>query len=200
MGQTRLKLHILLPLSIAGLVVISVLFFLVAYRQPSRPALPQYGEVPQFQFEESRGFAFGSSDMQGKINVVDFIFTSCQSACPVMSARMAELYRRFQHDDRIQFVSISVDPENDTAEVLQAYAERYGVSDRRWVFLRAGADSVKWLAEKGFKVSGGPPMMHSTKFILVDAAGRIRGYYDPFDANTIKQLTFDIQHLLGRLQ
>ncbi|RME00857.1 MAG: SCO family protein [Calditrichaeota bacterium] len=183
-----------------GLLALTILstaaLFLLKETRSSQKPLPVYGFVPEFRFTESHGTSFGLEDLKGKISVVDFVFTSCRTACPVMSARMSQLYQAFSGNEAVQFVSISVDPEHDTLEVLRQYAQEHGATDQRWAFLRAPSEKVKWLAEKGFFVSGDFPMMHSTKFILVDRQGRIRGYYDSFDPQSLEQLKAQIQELL----
>jgi protein SCO1/2 len=145
----------------------------------SRANLPQYGMVTTFSFTRSEGGTFTDKDLRGKISVVDFIFTSCGGVCPVMTSKMNEVYRLFQGTDVIQFVSISVDPQNDTPEVLAAYAREHGVNDGRWVFLTGPIEDVVNLTEKGFLLpADNLPGAHTSRFILLDPQGRIRGYYD----------------------
>ena len=167
--------------------------------QSAQWQLPVFGTVPAFQFDECRGEPFGLDNMRGKINIVDFVFTRCQSACPVMTGKMIQLYEAFKDNDNVQFVSISVDPDYDTLEVLRKYAEDHGVTDKRWVFLRAPIEKVRWIAEKGFLVSGDLPGLHSTKLILVDQKGRIRGYYDSYDNLVVETLKSHINNLVQQL-
>ncbi len=202
-GSLPKKLRILRYLMWGSLAVVLLAGAALMYlRSAVGPPLnsDDFGAVPEFRFTECRGAPFGRAEMLGKISVVDFIFTRCRSACPVMSSRMAELYRAFAGSEEVQFVSISVDPEYDTPEVLRRYAEKHGVEDRRWVFLHAPLQKVKWLAESGFHVSGDLPSMHSTKFILVDREGRIRGYYDAFDAQRLEALSLRIRRMLEARQ
>jgi protein SCO1/2 len=153
--------------------------------------------VPQFDFVERNGTAFGRDDLKGKVSVVEFFFTSCRGPCPIMNRTYAELYREYEHAPRVQLVSITVDPEVDSLPTLREYALRFNVTDDRWVFIRDEMDSVVWLAESGFSVSGDLPGMHSTKFILVDQQGMIRGYYDYDNEASLKQLRAHIA-LLAR--
>jgi len=180
------------------LLAAGALFVMQKEHWPHRE-LPVYGQVPAFEFTERNSEPFGLNEMLGKICVVDLMFTRCPSACPVMSGKLQRLYNKFAHIDNVQFVSISVDPDYDTLEVLQQYAARYGVNDRRWAFLRAPMEKVVWLSEHGFKLSGKLPTSHSTKFVLVDAQGRIRGYYDSFDDRSVKELEAHIIELVNKL-
>ncbi len=174
-------------LAIALVLVLAALFVLQR-AEKSRAELPIIAAVPPFQFTESSGRSFGRQDLQGKISVVDFIFTRCQTICPDMAQRMSALYHAFQGNDGIQFVSISVDPEYDTPEVLRQYALEHGVTDDRWVFLHGPINEVTSLCERGFLLpADNLPADHSGRFILVDRQGQIRGYYD-FDDDSAQAL------------
>ena len=175
------------------LLVVAIPLLVVDKVQKSRPDLPALGEVPPFELTERSGEPFGRKDLDGRINVVDFIFTNCKGACPVMSTFMSDLYETFDTVEAIRFVSISVDPDRDSLAVLGRYADDFGVDDDRWVFLRGPIDSVVTLCEEGFMMAAeGLPMGHSTRFVLVDRTGQIRGYYDGMDAASMDTLE---QHL-----
>ncbi len=164
---------------------------------PSAKELPILGQVPNFEFIERSGKPFGLEDMKASISVVDFIFTSCPGACPVMSSKMAKLYEFCKGNNRIRFISISVDPENDSLEILNQYAVEHGVNDDRWVFLRAPIEHVVELSVKGYKLAADNlPSGHSTKLVLVDERGRIRGYYDGLSDESTEEIRTDI----GRLE
>jgi protein SCO1 len=160
-----------------GLVVVG--FLVTRQALKSRSDLPKYNKVTRFSFTRSDGGAFTDQDFGGKISVVDFIFTNCGSICPTMTGNMTKLYRQFGSSEAVQFVSISVDPENDTPEVLAAYAKDHGVTGPHWVFLNGPLPEVVNLSEHGFLLPGSDlPGGHSSRFVLVDRAGWIRGYYD----------------------
>jgi len=182
----------------AAIVLILAVIAAVTIRQAdqSRADIPVLGTVPDFQYVNQNGDVYGAADLEGKITVLDFIFTSCQGACPRMSSRMAELYNRFSATDRVQFVSVSVDPARDSLAALRSYAERYGVTDDRWMFLRAPLDSVKWLSRKGFNLSDEFPAGHSTRFVLIDRKRNIRGYYRSDDKASLETLTTHITELV----
>jgi protein SCO1/2 len=177
-GNKLIPRSVLLVVALAAaLVMLGILVTQQASK--SRSNLPRYGEVTDFSFARSDGGSFTKQDFQGKISVVDFIFTSCRGVCPAMAGNMSELYRLFAGVAEIQFVSISVDPENDTPEVLSAYARENGVTDQRWLFLRGPIADVSTLCERGFLLPGKDfPSGHSSRFVLVDRQGWIRGYYD----------------------
>jgi protein SCO1/2 len=95
-------------------------------------------KVPDFSMTSHIGENFNQDSLLNKISILDFIFTSCPGPCPVMSNNMRTLYRQYKLHPDLQFISISVDPEYDTQEVLKNYADANGVNDERWKFLRAG--------------------------------------------------------------
>ncbi len=169
----------------------------LSQRSASENALPYYSSVSEFEFITQDSVPFGLSDLKGKISVVDFMFTRCKGPCPIMTNLMGELYQHFDNVDNVQFVSISVDPEYDTLLALQNYAKLQGVDDNRWNFLSAQMNDVINLCEKGFKLGADDlPGAHSTKFILVDSDGAIRGYYSGIEKESVKKLQNDIEGML----
>lgn len=181
------------------LVVILAVFATLVLRQAesSKNQLPVLGVMPEFSFVNQDGEPFGSAQMMGKVSVVDFMFTRCQSACPIMAKEMGRLYKAFDGTDDLQFVSISVDPGHDTFAVLKAYAAANGVNDARWQFLHTTVDRVVNLSENGFMLAADQlPMGHSTKFVLVDRQGRIRGYYNALENKPMIAIREQIKTLL----
>lgn len=165
----------------------------------SRADIQVYGQVPDFEYVDNFGEPYGYNDMLGKICVVDFIFTRCRGACPTMAVEVGDLYDLYAHSDQVQLVSICVDPDHDTLLVRQEYLRNLGVTDDRWRFLRGDIDSVKALARDGFFVSDDFPGLHSTKLILVDQIGRIRGYYEHTEPSAMKRIRQDIRTLSREL-
>jgi protein SCO1/2 len=181
----------------ASFVLGATALLIIAAADRSTSELPVLGQVPQFEFVRQDGSEFGLKEMLGKVNVVDFFFTSCQDICPAMSSNMARLYRKFEGSYKVGFVSISVDPERDSLDVLKRYAASFGVNDDRWVFLHQPVEDVARLSEKGFMLSAlDLPYGHSSKFVLVDDKGRIRGYYDGDRTAGMDKLSKDIANLV----
>jgi protein SCO1/2 len=189
---------VLIPLVTAG-----VLFWLrqVQVNQLSNRPLPAYGSIPRFELTNQEAQPFGSEQLAGKIWIADFIFTRCPGPCPIISTRMSELQKPLAKSD-VHFVSFSVDPENDTPEVLRTYAEKLQILPQRWDFLTGPREAIYSLTRDGFKlgVSDGSDEqgvpVHSTRFVLVDRRGTIRGYYDALSADGVTKLLADTNHLL----
>jgi len=132
---------------------------------------------------------------------LDFIFTSCPGPCPIMSNNMRTLYNQYKLHPDLQFISITVDPENDSQEVLKIYADANGVNDKRWKFLRADMEKVKKLSSDGFLLmSDNLPAGHSVKFVLIDGDGNIRQYYNGTDKASISILRNHINLFLKKLR
>jgi len=155
------------------------------------------GCITDFSLTNQSGKETKLSDLKGSIWVADFIFTSCESICPDMTTNMAKVQRAFPDTPNVRFVSISVDPERDTPEVLTAFGERFGADPQRWDFLTGDKEYIKEISYQGFLIGSGDVMTnHSNKFILVDREGDIRGFYTGTDETDVARLTIDIRTLL----
>jgi len=180
-------------------VVMGILFGVPIYRSMTRrlttsPAV--LGGLPPFTLTDQRGAPFGTRELAGKIWVADFIFTSCQGACPLLSERMAEVGKRARHlGPDFHLVSISVDPERDTPARLAEYAARWGANPISWSFLTGPEQAIQATVVEGFKVGAGKEpsqragaadggaafweIFHGEHLVLVDRQLRIRGYFSP---------------------
>lgn len=171
--------------------------------RPPAAAPPLLGEVPEFSLTERSGRTVRRADLDGRPWVADFIFTRCTGMCPALSTQMRDLRRRAAEAGlTARFVSLSVDPIHDTPAVLRDYAQRFAAGDD-WLFLTGERDALYELIGGGFKLSvaerspdavaqGGELIAHSDRFVLVDGAGRIRGYYHGTDAAMADQLLRDL--------
>ena len=138
--------------------------------------------------------------MAGKIWIADFIFTNCPTICPAMTQDMARLQSEFVADP-VYFVSFSVDPERDTADILSRYAKAYGADDKRWHFLTGDKAHIYQLAEQGFSLAAGhkgSEILHSPRFVLVKADGNIYDYYDSRSKPAMVRLRRDVKTLLEK--
>ena len=157
-----------------------------------------YGKVPEFTLINQDGKNFGSADLRGKIWIVDFIYTTCPGPCPMISSRMSELQQPLEKTD-VHLVSFTVDSAKDTPQVLQTYAERLHAEPGRWDFLTGAQSTIYNLSRNGFKLAIGEAKgvpIHSTRMILVDRHGAIRGYYDAAEPDAVTKLVADTTHLL----
>ena len=169
--------------------------------------VPSYTAVPDFTLTDSSGEDFGSADLRGKIWVADFIFASCTAMCPMLSTEMARVRDKLADEplfEDLRFVSISVDPANDTPEVLAEYAGRWDADPANWRFLTGDRDAIWDLSKEGFRLAVGEapkgskePLFHSDRFVLVDGDGNIRGYYEALDPAGREKLLADVRSVAG---
>jgi protein SCO1/2 len=167
----------------------------------SEEPIPELLPLGEFELVDQRGRAFGTDQLAGKVWIADFIFTSCPDVCPVLSSQMANLHRRIDRSD-VHFVSITVDPEHDTPERLREYGRRYGASER-WHFVTGEPETVRRTVIDRFRMAvgdreergaGGYDILHAMRFVLVDRAGTIRGFYEN-DREGLERLERDASRL-----
>ncbi len=157
---------------------------------PKPEDLKPIGRVTGFSLKDQNGATVDAKDLLGKVWVADFIFTHCAGTCPVMTHTMADLDKELAAYPGIQLISFSMDPENDTPQVLKKYAEQYEATSPRWKFLTGPKDELYRLTTKDFKLNVDDrngtkeePIIHSTKIVLVDAEGIIRGNFSSTGAD-----------------
>jgi protein SCO1/2 len=159
-------------------------------------ALPVYGQVPDFRLISQTGEPFDRQQLRGKIWVADFIFTHCTGSCPRMSSQLSRVQSAVAEMPDVRLVSFSVDPQRDTADVLAQYARRYHAEPGRWLFLTGDPKTLDALDRRSFllgNVDGS--LEHSTRFVLVDRQGKIRGYYGAAQDDPTAGLLVDIRRL-----
>ena len=179
--------------------IVAVILAVTYFMKDGKPAkdLPVIGTIPEFSFTDSKGNEINRQDLDGKVWVADFIFTTCTMACPVLTGNMNIVHKEFKNNDNVRIVSISVYPEYDTPEVLSEYASRYDANTDRWHFLTGPEQSVKDIILNGFKIGDYEDIIfHSEKFALVDKKGQIRGYYSGMITEEMTKLKKDINILL----
>jgi protein SCO1/2/putative membrane protein len=153
------------------------------------------GEVGDFSLTDQNGRQVRREDLTGKLWIASFIFTRCAGPCAKVSQNMERLQGHLAGYPELRLVTFTVDPEYDTADVLRAYGERYKANPERWLFLTGPREEIYRLIRDDFKLGvsenegaerkPGYEVAHSTKLVLVDERGRIRGY---FDGSTTEQL------------
>lgn len=174
---------------------------------PERPGeAPRLGHAPSFSLTSAEGRTVAAADYAGSVWVADFVFVSCSGSCPIMTSRMAALARALKDEPRVRFVSFDVDPDRDALSDLAKYAKGFGAEAPRWTFLRGEREAIRTISRDGFKLglqdgaAGDPePILHSSRFVLVDGAGEIRGYYDGTEPGETQRLANDARRLASAL-
>lgn len=174
-----------------------------AYSAERQGPLPVLWRAPDVALPAHTGETVSLRSLEGKIWIASFIFTTCTTACPMITANTMALMRRLP-DPQLRFVSYSVDPEVDTLEALADYARSWNPNERRWLLLRPTPQQLPEVA-KDMRVDVSPTddpnnkVMHSSMFFLVDQRGDVRGVYDSNDANAVERLITDSQELLSEV-
>ena len=178
----------------------------------SNTNLIEIGPAPKFELTNQDNKKISNKEYLGKVYVLEFFFSTCPTICPKMNKSMLEIQNKFFGNPNFGIASITINPENDTPEVLKKHAEELGVKSTNWHFLTGDKKYIFELANKGFnlyagensKVNGG--FEHSGLFALIDKKGRIRCrkdaygnpilYYDGLDKKGVQAIEQDIAILL----
>lgn len=161
-----------------------------------------YHRINDFTFTNQDSMKVSNNTFKDKIYVADFFFTTCPTICPIMKTQMLRVYEHFKNNDRIMFLSHTIDPDYDTVALLHDFAERLGVSSKKWHFVTGPKEYIYEIGQNSYMVTameddnepGG--YLHSGAFILVDADRHIRGLYDGTKEDQVDQLISDIPKLL----
>jgi protein SCO1/2 len=162
--------------------------------------------VSEFELYSQNGDTIRLDDVDGKIYVTDFFFTTCGNICPKMTTQMKGLHDYYMDDEDVMFVSHTVYPEMDSIEVLKAYADKYEIDSDKWVLLTGSKKEIYSLARKSYFAvltegdGGERDFVHTENFMLMDKQQRIRGYYDGTLVNEMERLKKDIEILRKEYQ
>ncbi len=186
--------------------------FMSYYYKVSREtpkSLPYIGEgehvVRSFSFTDQNGNTFTDKDVQGKIRVVEYFFTTCKGICPKMNENMSKVYETYKGNDKVVILSHTVDPKKDTVAALKEYSLRFHADPAQWIFLTGDKKELYDMARYSYLVTAvddtgvvdiQSDFIHTEKFVLVDATGHIRGQYDGTNKGSVNQLIGDIQTLI----
>jgi cytochrome oxidase Cu insertion factor (SCO1/SenC/PrrC family) len=203
------KVKTILNIGVAStfaIVVITILMIVMRGTPTGVSAMeiPVLGSVPEFSLTEASGTPLRRADLLGKVWIASFVFTRCAEACPTLMHHEARLQADLPQRDDLRLVSFSVDPDWDAPKVLTDYARTFGADRSHWLFLTGDKKQIYHVTIDGFHlatVDADPakemPILHSTKLVLVDRHGAIRGYYDSSDDGELRKLVHDVRQVLG---
>lgn len=169
--------------------------------------LPTYGnpghKVGRFSFLNQDGKVITEKDVEGKIYVVEYFFTTCQGICPIMNDNMVSVYNAFKNDNEIAILSHTVDPEIDTVAQMKKYSLKFDAEPARWMFLTGEKDSLYKMAVDDYLIPVAdstvekitPEFIHTQKFVLIDKEKNVRGFYDGTEKTSVAKLIVDINEL-----
>ena len=159
-------------------------------------------KVKSIDFTNQFGAKVRLDDLKGKIIVMNFFFTRCPVVCPGLTKNMKRLQDSFvKNDSIVQFISVSVDPEYDSAANLRKFADKFNVNHDNWWFLTGKKEEVYKFAIEEMKANIADPkvdtaFIHTEYFYLLDSSHIIRGFYNGFDTTKLATLARDIPTLM----
>jgi len=157
--------------------------------------------ISDFELYSQDGDTINLNSVEGKIYIADFFFTTCGNICPKMTTQMKILHDFYLTDEDIMFVSHTVYPEEDSVQVLSAYADKYQIDSNKWLLLTGAKEVIYDLARKSYFAvltegdGGERDFIHTENFMLLDKRQRIRGYYDGTLPEDMIRLKKDIEIL-----
>jgi protein SCO1/2 len=187
---------------IIGITILMSIIFLTACGK-DKVELMMESDVAPFSATTQDGDSFTNKDLQGEWWIADFIFTNCTTVCPPMTSNMAKVQSQLAEEDiEAELVSFSVDPDNDTPEVLKAYGQDHGADFNNWTFLTGYKfEEIQKLSIESFKSDVQPPLEgddqvgHGTRFFLVNPDGVAVNSYIGTDKEQMEQLVEDLKIL-----
>lgn len=159
--------------------------------QPTRVSDQDW--LTEFSLTSSQKEKVSNATLLGKPYVISFFYSTCPSVCVRQNEKKKSLYDKFA-DKGIRFVSVSVDPEIDTPERLAEYAERFKADPTKWMFLTGEMDYISRVGAEVFRIFV-TRRGHPEQFIIVDAEGKIFGYYNWTDAEHFLALQKDLESI-----
>jgi protein SCO1/2 len=160
-----------------------------------------YKRIADFSFIDQKGNKVSQENFKDKIYVADYFFCTCQTICPIMSDQMERVAEHFKDDTEIKFISHTVNPENDSVNVLADYATAHHARYGQWYLVTGNKKELYDLARNSYLLDasegdgGQDDFIHTQNFALIDKEKHIRGYYDGTNPKEIDQLINDIKLL-----
>jgi protein SCO1 len=166
--------------------------------------LPVLGYVQPFSFTNQAGRVITERELQGKVFVAEFFFTTCKGICPKMNRNMRELHIKFRNEPDFRILSHTVDPATDDVTKLKNYANSLNADAATWWFVTGSKDSLYDMARRSYLLESrdndtipiAEQFIHTQFFSLVDREGRVRKIYDGLKKQDLDALEKDIAHLL----
>jgi cytochrome oxidase Cu insertion factor (SCO1/SenC/PrrC family) len=160
-------------------------------------------QLMDFSLTDRTGRTVTRTELAGKFLVVDFLFTGCSLTCPAVNRCMAQIQELTTNQPDVRLVSLSVDPRDDTPDVLAAYGQRFGADTNRWFLLTGDKDVLYDLIGTSFLAQAPDDpfnympgnFAHTERIAVVDPDGRVRAYFDGLRADTARNVAAEISRL-----
>ena len=188
--------------------LVAVFYFVLTKVSPGfvQKNIPPIGYVSPFSFINQDGETITDKDVQGKVYVAEYFFTTCKGICPRMNNNMKKVYEKFKNENDFLILSHTCDPETDSAATLKRYADSLGVSTTRWIFLTGRKDSLYNMARLSYKIddpannlkSIDDDFLHTQFWALVNKKGEVKKVYDGLKDSEVKEMINEISKLLKK--
>jgi protein SCO1/2 len=182
------------------------LFFTFVGTDYWKVKIPVISVVKPFNFINQDGQKVTVVNLQGKVTVVEYFFTTCKGICPKLNTNMKDIYVQYKDRADFQIFSHTCNPETDSVSVLKRFSDSLQVDTKKWIFLTGPKEQLYLAARESYKLddpknnvaSIKDQFIHTQLFALVDRKGNVRGMsYDGLKSNDIQQLKVDIVRLLN---
>ena len=188
-------------------IVLTATFLYFVFRGTDnwKTKLPVISYVKPFSFVNQDGVAVSERDLQGKVAVVEYFFTTCKGICPRMNGSLKKVYNEFKSEPDFMILAHTVEPETDSVARLKFYADSMKIDTKKWVLVTGRKDSLYNSARSSYLLDDPKnnlekiedQFIHTQFFALVDKKGQVRGgVYDALKEDEMKKLSKDIKGLL----
>jgi protein SCO1 len=192
--------------SLFFLVLILGFYFMLTKLIPGfgKVGLPQINKVQSFSFLDQNGERITNKDVEGKVYIAEFFFTTCHGICPKLNTNLKPVYEKYMNEPDFQILSHTVDPKTDSVERLKQYADSLGVKAPKWIFLTGKKDSLYLAARLSYLLDDpknnlspiDEQFIHTQFFALVDKNGYVRSIVDGLKKDEISEMEKEIDELL----
>jgi len=170
----------------------------------TKSKLPPISYVQPFSFTNQDGKRVTQSDVEGKVYLANYFFTTCKSICPRMNNEVKKVYEHFRKENGFLILSHTSDPETDSSSRLKWYADSVGVTTKNWIFLTGRKDSLYRQARLSYKIddpnnnvqSIDEDFLHTQFLALVNKKGEVVKIYDGLKEAEVNELIKDAEKLL----
>lgn len=183
-------------------VVLAIVFFLVVRKW--MVGISPISIVQPFSFINQNGKPVTDKDVEGKVYVAEYFFTTCPGICPTMNTNMKRVYEQFKNEKDFLILSHTSDPERDSVSTLKKYADSLGVNTAKWIFLTGRKDSLYSMARVSYTIddpannlkSIEDQFLHTQFWALVNKKGEVKKVYDGLKESEINAMIKEIKKML----
>jgi protein SCO1/2 len=196
----RIRFYLLFFVALLGIFYLAIFWGNDSWRKK----LPVLNEVKAFSFVNQNGDTISNNHVAGKVQVVEFFFTTCKGICPKMNNALAKVAEKYKEEEDFIILSHTVDPENDSVGRLKYFADSLKLDPKKWILLTGTKATLYEAARKSYLLDDqhdesaaiAEQFIHTQLFALVDRGGRVRGIYDGLDKTELSKLEDDIKLVL----